>query len=74
MGNELIKRVAPSNGSIKHVSNESAFLRMHHLIVALLQLAEDQGIPDVHGGHLVEGYHLVLYVPNRHDRGESHSQ
>ena len=44
------------------MANESAFLRMHYLIVALLQFAEHHCVLDVHGGHLVEGCQLVLHM------------
>ena len=45
----------PSNGSIQHVSDQPSLLWVHHLIIALFQLAKGQYILDIHGRHLLIG-------------------
>ena len=53
-------REVPADGAIQDVSDQPPLLRVHHLVVALLQLAEHQRVADVHRRKFLESHYLVL--------------
>ena len=57
-----MKYSIPSDCPIQDVSDQSPLLRVHHLIIALLQLPEDLDVVDVHGGIFLECCTPILKV------------